>query len=653
ELLELLPKLGFAIGARAIKVDDRLVDKIGFAIEHWRHEQELQQRNQAIKEVHLGDKGEKINKREVVVKVPKQIIVREFAEKLQMPVTRVIAELMKNGILSSLNDRIDYDTASIIGEDLGFTIERLNEEEQETSHQEATNIKLKELLATKNEDLESRPPVVVVMGHVDHGKTKLLDAIRETHVMESESGGITQHIGAYQVKTKDRLITFLDTPGHEAFKAMRSRGSQIADVAIIVVAADDGLQPQTLEVLELVQKENVPFVVAINKIDKDSADPDRVKQQLAELNLVPEEWGGKVICVPISAKAKTGINELLDMVLLVADLKNFQANVAGPAVGTIIEAKVDKAEGPVATVLVQSGTLRVGDWIVVGKVAGKIKTLKNYLAQPIKEATPSMPVRILGLKQIPQVGDILEATADERRYREALKQIDKISRPQEAGVVSTTTTEESGEKVYLQLILKTDVLGSQEAIAGVLEGFQNPQAGFKLVRKGLGNITEGDVLDAASGGALIIAYRVVVSPVIKNLASEKGVDIVEGDVIYHVFDIARNRLQEKLPSETIATQLGSLKVLAIFKTEKHTMVLGGKVILGRVKMPCKVKLLRDKEVITYGEVLELQSGKQVMTEVVEGQEAGLKIKIDPIIQVGDILEFYQEEVKRIEIKLNN
>jgi translation initiation factor IF-2 len=295
----------------------------------------------------------------------------------------------------------------------------------------------------------------------------------------------------------------------------------------------------------------------------------------------------------------------------------------------------------------------VGDWIIVGKVAGKIKTLKNYLGQPITEATPSMPVRILGLKQIPQVGDTLEATSDERRYKEALKQIDKISRPQEAMVTNGLVTEENADKVYLQLILKTDVLGSQEAIAGVLESFVNPQAGFKLVRKGLGNIIEGDVLDAANSGALIIAYRVRISPVIRDLAREKKVEIIEGEVIYHIFDVVRTKLQELLPSETIATQLGSLKVLAIFKTEKHSLVLGGKVILGKIKMPCKVKVMRGAEMITYGEVLELQSGKMPATEVVESQEAGLRLKIEPVVEVGDILEFYHEEIKRTEIKLNN
>src|SRR3989338_3710667 len=404
ELLEILPAVGFDIGRRAIKIDNRQAQKI---IEQWpRLLAEYKEKLAAVAatEEVVETKTEGPKK----IAIPAVIRVRDFAQKLAIPLSKVMADLMKNGVLSSMNEEIDFDTASIVGQDLGFEVVSDNQSSgQEEKNKSET---LETLLAeTDKTKLKMRAPVVVIMGHVDHGKTKLLDAIRKTNVMEGESGGITQHIGAYQVETEHKgakkTITFLDTPGHEAFKAMRSRGGQIADLAILVVAADDGLKPQTLESLAIIQKEKLPFIVAINKIDKESADIERVKKELTEVNILPEDWGGKTITAPISALKGQGIKELLDLALLVADMEELKADASGTAVGTIIESHIDKGEGPVATVLVQAGTLNREDLLIVGPVAGKVKALKDWNGADVDRATPGMPVKILGLKNLPEVGE--------------------------------------------------------------------------------------------------------------------------------------------------------------------------------------------------------------------------------------------------------
>lgn len=649
DLLELLPSLGFDIGKRAIKIDPGLVDKIISAVEEHRKKKRLMEQELNVKEIKLNEKGKEAVPLIKSIKIPETIVVNELAKKMGIPVARLIAEFFKNGIMATLNERIDYETVAIIGEDLGYKVEKISPEEQLLEQDLHSENRLKELIKQRGGNLQPRPPIVVVMGHVDHGKTKLLDAIRQTNVVDQEAGGITQHIGAYQVEKKGKLITFLDTPGHEAFKAMRSRGGKIADLAIIVVAADDGIKPQTLEVIEIAQKEKLAFVIAINKIDKEGADVERVKKELSEINLIPEEWGGKTICVPISAKQKSGITDLLDTILLVAEMEELKADSILPAFGTIIETHIDKGEGPVATALVQSGTLKVGDLVVVGEVAGRIKAMKDFRGQSVLEAPPSMPVKLLGLKKTPEVGDILEVTSDKKHVKELIKQsaYKKATHLPPQISQADKAPEATDEKAALELniVLKCDVLGSLEAIVTVLEKVADPAVKLKIVRKGLGNVTEADVLAAKVANGLAIAFHVAAPPAVQRLAKESQTEILYYKVIYKLFEEIEERLKRLLPPEIIRTELGKLQILAVFQTEKKSMIVGGKVLEGKIKPETKAKVIRGGEVLAIGDLSELRSGKQKLTEAVKGEECGLSFKGNPVIQENDVLEVYQEEIK--------
>lgn len=640
ELLEKLPELGFDIGARAIKVDDKLVPKI---VSAWKRDAKKAAFKRELEKVE--ERGKDTDKKEISknkeISIAENIVVKDMAEIMKLPVAKLMGELMKNGIMVSLNERIDFDTATIIAEDLGFKVIKSDQEIIE----EASKRKKLEGLLTKRDAKQTKAPVVVVMGHVDHGKTKLLDAIRTTNVVDEEAGGITQHIGAYQVKDNDRLITFLDTPGHEAFKAMRSRGGQIADVAILVVAADDGLQPQTLESISVIQKEKLPFVIAINKIDKEQADVDKIKQELTEINLTPEDWGGKTVCQPISALQKKGIKELLDTILLVADMEDLKADDNGSAVGTIIESHIDKSAGPVATVLVQAGTLEISDMFCVGDVAGKIKTMEDWRGKSLQSAGPATPVRILGLKKLPSVGEILEVITDKKEFKAKLKNsaADKMKKRS----VNTSKSNNSGDEdedeiTNLNLIIKSDVLGSAEAIEESLSKIDIPNTQIKVVKKGLGQITEDDILNAEATKALVIGFHIKENKNVISLADEKGVTLLHFDIIYKLLEYIEERLKNIKTKKTIHKFLGNLEVLAIFKTTKSGMIVGGKVTDGKISKNGKIKVLKNGEVETMGELISLQSGKEDVSEVVAGNEAGLEYKGDPIIEVGDTLEFFEE-----------
>ncbi len=473
----------------------------------------------------------------IKVAIPQFVNVKDFADRLKLPVSKVMAELMKNGVLSSMNEQIDFDTASIVGSELGYEISADSSQAEEA--EKTTSDKLAGLLNEEDKTkLKSRAPVVVVMGHVDHGKTKLLDAIRKTNVIEGESGGITQHIGAYQVIKKNQPITFIDTPGHEAFTTMRSRGARVADIAILVIAADDSIQPQTKESIRIIQSAGLPMIVAINKIDKPEANIEKVKSDLAANNLAPEEWGGKTICVPISAKAGTGIDELLDMILLVAETEKdeIMANPDRTAVGTIIEAHIDRGEGPVATVLIQNGTLNLGDLVdVAGTFYGKVRAMKNFKGEDAKTAGPSMPVKIIGLKAAPSVGDILQAVTD----TDKTKKVSKYQLHQQAvAYTRLTETKEEGkkDKPSLNLLIKADVLGSLEAIIASINAIEIPEVALNIVGKGLGNISEGDISRAEAGHALVIGFHVKPTTAADNFAKERKVEIKLYDVIYHLLD---------------------------------------------------------------------------------------------------------------------
>lgn len=656
ELYDLLPQFGFDIGRRAIKVDDRVAHKI---MEVWPRKYREWQASQkpALSEVKgsaVGDQTSEVVEtvsleKQAVVTIPTAISVRDFAGRLNLPVTTVIRELVKAGILASLNERIDYETANIIAGDLGFKVEPEEEKKGEVELTASVD-RLKDILeGEKKENLVPRPPVIVVMGHVDHGKTRLLDAIRKTNVMESEAGGITQHIGAYTVEKKGHWLTFIDTPGHEAFTVMRSRGAKVADIAILVVAADDGVQPQTKEAIKIIQAAKLPFVVALNKIDKEEADIPRTQAQLAELGLQPEEWGGKTIMVPVAAKPGTNIDKLLEMLILVADMEKDKivANPKRRAIGTIIEAHVSPKAGPVATLLIQSGTLYLNDPLAIDKnLYGRVKAMKNWKGELVKEAGPSLPVRILGFKVAPAVGDILEVP-------ESVKGLEKKIKPaylvQEKAIVtpvppSLAEEKKEGKKLY-PVIIRADVLGSLEAILGALEKMLHPEVGVEIAAKGLGSITDAEVLRAEATGAHILGFNVPILPLAENLAREKNVTIRHYKIIYDLLGDIKKELGKLLPVEVLREEIGQIEVLVIFRTEKSYQIVGGRVSEGKVENNLKVRIIRQGEKVGEANIVQLQSAKQEVKDVLVGQECGLKIQTKDKIEVGDRLEVYREEVK--------
>jgi translation initiation factor IF-2 len=637
ELKDKLPLMGFDIGQRAIKIDNSTAQRI---IREWPVLlKKLNQQNVSDKN-NAAETKEAVEVEKKIVTVGNFIAVKDLANLAQIPVSKVLAQLMKNGIFTSMNERIDYETAAVIGSDLDLEV-KLQKENQETENKEQD--KLKNILEKEEkDDLVARPPVIVVMGHVDHGKTSLLDAIRKTNVIAGEAGGITQHIGAYQVERKGKRITFIDTPGHEAFTAMRSRGAKVADVAILVVAADDGVKPQTIEAYRIIEAAKIPFVVAINKIDKPGADLNLVKQELStQLNITPEDWGGKTVCAPVSAKNGTGVEEMLDMILLTAEVESetIKANPEAKAVGTVIESKVDKGAGPVATILVQNGTLRLGDQLCFNSIVyGKVRALKNYRGEDVKEAVPSAPAKIVGLKIAPEVGDILEVGEGERVNMRNIK----IAGKEDPTKHKLKEKQEDNIK-KLNIIIKSDVFGSAEAIEESLEKIATELVGVNIIHKGLGNITENDVMRAEASGALIIAFNVKTPTTIENLLREKNIQVHSFNIIYNLIKFVRDEMEKLIEIEIKRIDLGRLKVLGIFRTEKTSQIVGGKVLDGRIEKDSMIEVFREKEMITHGKLIALQSGKSDVSAVEKDQECGLKFEGKPIIQVGDILEFFKEE----------
>jgi translation initiation factor IF-2 len=637
ELKDLLPQMGFNIGQKAIKVDNATARRI---IREWPM---LKRQLDEKKAAENKEKEEEIKLTAVKkeISIASHISVRDLAALAQLPISKVLAELMKNGIFVSMNEKIDFDTASIIGADLGLDIKASEGEDEIASMKEEK--RLDQILDKEEKsDLAERSPVIVVMGHVDHGKTKLLDTIRTTNVVAGEAGGITQHIGAYQVKRKDHTITFIDTPGHEAFTAMRSRGAKVADIAILVVAADDGVKPQTVEAFRIIEAAKIPYLVAINKIDKPEADITRTKQELStKLNITSEDWGGKAICVPVSAKEGKGVEELLDMLLLLAETEanNLKANPNADAAGTVIEAKVDKGAGPVATILVQNGTLKVGDQLCFDNIVyGKVKALKNYKGEVVDSAGPSMPVRILGLKVLPEVGDMLEVGEGEK------VKLRKISSGNLVSSKATVSAEEADDgAAKLNIIIKSDVLGSAEAIEESLLKLNNDRVKVKILFKGLGNIGEGDVKRAEDSSAQIVGFNVRLQPQTEALLREKQIKVNLYTIIYDLIKYVKGEMQDLVKADLVRHDLGRLKVLAVFRTENDFQILGGKVLDGKVENDTLVEVLRDKTIVDKGKLVRLQSGKQNVKTVEQDQECGLQYEGRPLIQVGDILQVYKEE----------
>lgn len=654
ELRAKLPELGFDIGAKAIKIPDRDAGRIEYSWRQYKKRQFLDKKRAEQKaRADLKLKVQEGTAEKILL--PSSISVRDFAEKLNLPIAKVMQELMRAGILASLNERIDFESASIVAEDLGYIAESEEEVAIEDHDLEGLEKLEKALEVHESKNMQPRAPVIVVMGHVDHGKTRILDSIRSTNVIDTEHGGITQHIGAYQVRRKDHDLTFIDTPGHEAFTVMRSRGAKVADIAILVVAADDGVQPQTREAIDIIKAAKIPFVVAINKIDKDNANIEKVKNQLsAEAGLIPEDWGGKTIMVPVSAKQGTNIDDLLDMILLVADMEKDHI-IADPdrlALGTIIESNVDKAEGPVATVLVQSGTLKVGDSLGLrGALYGKVRAMRTWDGKDVKEASPSTPVKILGFKAAPAIGDILEVPENPKDLEKLKSQPNRKSSVDEMTVRKTKSAdsdEESGssertQKVMLNLIVRADVLGSLEAILGMMEKIDSPYVGVKIVSKGLGYITESDVLNADATGAMLIAFNVKPSTAASVLARDKGVDIFQYNVIYKLFEEVVERLRVLIPAELIYTELGSISILAVFQKSPKGMIVGGQVNKGIVELGATARVMRDDKIIAEGKIGSLQEGKMDVKFVEQGNQCGMEFVGKAKIEVGDTLEIYKEE----------
>ncbi len=580
-----------------------------------------------------------------VVSIPEVVRVGDFAERLGLPVSRVITELMKNGVMATINEQIDFDTATIIGSDLGFEIT------PETATAESAASTEQTAPADEGEEahLAARPPIVAVMGHVDHGKTSLLDAIRESNVVSQEAGGITQHIGAYQITHKNRVITFLDTPGHEAFSALRAHGAKMTDVAIIVVAADDGVKPQTVEAIEHAKAAGIQMVIAINKVDKEGSDPLRVKQQLSELELAPEEWGGKTVMVEVSAKSKQNIDQLLDMVLLVADIEEIKAREDGPAEGVIVESHLATGKGPVATLLVQQGILKVGDFLVTGSTYGKVRSLDDYRGKKLKQATPGMPAVISGLKIVPAFGDYFQAVSSEKEAKDQVsnnlraESIKSLVKTKKIGAGELAAVISAGQIKELNLVIKADVQGSIETLAESLNELKNDEVAVNIVSSGVGDIGENDINFAKSAGALVLGFNVSISATVRQLALREQVNVRMYRVIYELLDDVRDMLSSMLAPEIIEHQAARLEVLGVFKTTKSVTICGGRVVSGKIEPNLKLRINRGGEVIGEGKLTSLQKEQQQAKEVLEGELCGMSVETGTPVKVGDVLEFYTTE----------
>ena len=584
------------------------------------------------------------------IEVGSVMTVGELAETMGVSAVELIKALIRRGVMANINQQIDFETAAKVAADFGV---ELVERTPEVVHQEKS---LAEIVRASAQEPGAvpRPPVVTIMGHVDHGKTKLLDAIRHTNVAEGEAGGITQHIGAYQVEVQGRKITFLDTPGHEAFTAMRARGAQVTDIAVLVVAADDGVMPQTREAVAHARAANVPIIVAINKIDLPTANPARVKQQLAEIGVIVEEYGGDVPVVEVSAKQRLGIEDLLEMILLVADMHELKANPNRPAIGVIIEAKVDQRRGPIATVLVQTGTLKLNDVVVAGATWGRIRAMFDDRGRKVRRAEPSMPVEILGLEDVPEAGDYLQVVEDERTAKEIATQraLKRRAEAAEARVVKLDEFHkglETGQTRELRLILKADVQGSLEAIQNALAKLNDELegVGITVVHAATGAISESDVMLAATTGAIVLGFNVRPDVAARRAAESTGVDIRYYNVIYQLLDEVRAAVTGLLAPETREVIDGVAEVREIFRLPNRTVAAGLYVLNGKALRNARVRVIRDGKVIHDGTVASLRRFKEDVREVAAGYECGLTIENFNDLRVGDQIEFYHiEQVPR-------
>ena len=580
----------------------------------------------------------------ITIEVPDEITVGEFALRLKVSAPEVIKKLMSLGVFAAINDTIDFDTAVLVADEFHAKVEK------------EVVVTIEERIIDDSEDDEAnlvpRAPVVVVMGHVDHGKTSILDVIRHSHVTEGEAGGITQHIGAYRVQVDGRDITFLDTPGHAAFTTMRARGAQVTDIAVLVVAADDGIMPQTVEAINHAKAAGVSIIVAINKMDKEGANPERVKEQLTEYELVPEEWGGDTPCIPVSAHTKQGIEDLLEMILLTADMMELKANPDRAAKGTVIEARLDKGMGPVATVLVQNGTLRAGDTIVAGTTVGRVRSMMDDRGRRVKEAGPSVPVEITGLNDVPVGGDIFNAVSDERLARELVEQ--RLTEQKEAQFNSQTKVTldnlfeqmKEGDMKELKIIVKADVQGSVEAVRQSLEKLSNDEVRVHIIHGAVGAISESDVMLANASNAIIVGFNVRPDPVAEENAKRDGVDMRLYRIIYDCIEEIESAMKGMLAPKYREVALGRAECRETYKISNVGMVIGGHVTSGKITRNAQVRVVRDGIIVADDKVASLRRFKDDVREVAEGYDCGITLEKFSDIKQGDVLEAYEMEEYR-------
>ena len=585
---------------------------------------------------------ERERRQKLHITLPDEITVGDLALKLKIQSAEIVKRLMALGEMKSVSDIIDYDTAALVAMEIGAKVER------------EVVVTIEDRLFDDSEDKDEekveRPPVVVVMGHVDHGKTSILDAIR--HVASGEAGGITQHIGAYQVQINGKPITFLDTPGHEAFTAMRARGADITDIAVLVVAADDGIMPQTVESINHAKAAGISIIVAINKMDKPTANPDKVMQELTEYELVPEEWGGDVICVPVSAKTKMGIQDLLENILLVAEVKELKANPDRLAKGTVIEAKLDKGRGPVATILVQNGTLHQGDVIIAGTAVGRVRAMTNDKGQKVTEAGPSVPVEIIGMGEVPGAGDDFHAVADERMARELVEQRKAEEKAKANAPVTKVSLEDlfsqiqAGEMKNLNLIVKADVQGSVEAVKASLEKLSNDEVRVRVIHGGVGAINESDVMLASTSQAIIVGFNVRPDNAARDSAARANVDMRMYRVIYDAINEIEAAMKGMLAPKTREVELGRAEVREVFKITGVGTVAGCYVLEGKITRNAEIRIVRDGIIIADEHLTSLKRFKDDVKEVARGYECGMGIEKFGDLKVGDIFEAYMIEEYR-------
>ncbi len=617
-----MKEAGFYVSPKANKIDNQMAKRV---LNAFSSQAPVAVKNEGPKEVSL----------------PKVMTVKELAAKLSLDITAVIKKLIQNGVMATINEEIDYDTAAIVAADLGFNVSEVQEQTSRLGLGYVAD-ELKKELAEKPEEFAVRPPIVAVMGHVDHGKTTLLDTIRKTKVVETEAGRITQHVGAYQVSRNGKFVTFLDTPGHEAFAAMRARGANVTDIIVLVVAADDGVKPQTIEVINRAKLTSTPLIVAINKVDKPDANIDRVKKELSDYGVLIEEWGGQTPVAKISALKGEGVDELLDLILLSSEVMDLKANAKGSTLGTVIESHVSRTLGPVATVVVQNGTLNLSDIVAVGKAYGKVRSMMDAKGVKLKTAGPSTPVQITGLSDAANVGDILKtyATLDEAKtYSTAVIRSDRAKKMASSKQMSVTGKD-------LNLIIKVDVKGSLEAINEAIAKLKNTEVKLNVLEEAVGEINENDILRAVSAGATVIGFHTKLNVQAAKLAQARKVNVQLYDIIYELVEDLTRQVVEMLTPEVLRTDLGRAKILAIFRTEKEKMIIGGNVAEGKIKDKAQFEIKRGDEIVGTGQVLELQQNKIKADEVFKGSEFGSSIKSSVNIQEGDVLVLFEETVRK-------